>query len=402
MASVPTRWDRERNVKWRTPLAQPANGSPIVVGEKVLLTMAADAEGKRRSLHCFNRATGSEVWVRTVDFGKVLPTHVENPYCGTTPASDGECVVVWHASAGLWCYGLDGEERWHRDLGEFRHRWGYGTSPVIHGDRVILHTGPGARTFVAAYGLASGEELWRVEEPSHLPPDEAAQGRMWGSWSTPVVRRVGERDLVLCALPTRVVAYDAQSGDVVWWCRGISTERSNLTSASPIVVGDTCVILGAGVALAVAMDGAGDVTESHRRWRRELDLQNCSSGILAAGSLYVPDNLGMLWCLDPTNGETRWKKRIARGGVWGSVAMVADKLFLVSLKGTTVVFEPGDEAPAVLGENSLDETTAASPAFSSGEIFVRTYEHLYCIAEAMAGEDDRRTGRTAQSPNSFD
>ncbi|HCO27146.1 MAG TPA: serine/threonine protein kinase, partial [Gimesia maris] len=44
------------------------------------------------------------------------------------PAADGKRVVVWHSSAGLYCYDFAGKELWHRSLGEFEHIWGYGAS----------------------------------------------------------------------------------------------------------------------------------------------------------------------------------------------------------------------------------------------------------------------------------
>ena len=83
---------------------------------------------KRRRLMCFDRKDGKELWSRVVAFDKVMPTHKSNPYGGTTPAADGKRVVVWHSSAGLYCYDFAGKEIWKRDLGEFRHRWGYGPS----------------------------------------------------------------------------------------------------------------------------------------------------------------------------------------------------------------------------------------------------------------------------------
>ena len=119
----------------------------------MLVTSAEDKEGRRRSLYCFDAASGRQLWVRTVAIDKTMPTHETNPYGGSTPVSDGRRVVVWHASAGLHCYDLDGKEIWSRDLGEFRHMWGYGSSPILHQGRVILHTGPGKRVFVTAIEL---------------------------------------------------------------------------------------------------------------------------------------------------------------------------------------------------------------------------------------------------------
>ncbi len=62
-----------------------------------------------------------------------------------------------------------------------------GSSPVIVGDRVILHTGPAERVFVPAFDVTSGEERWRHEEPLDGNGERNSDGNYMGSWSTPVL-----------------------------------------------------------------------------------------------------------------------------------------------------------------------------------------------------------------------
>ncbi|NQT17362.1 MAG: serine/threonine protein kinase, partial [Planctomycetes bacterium] len=97
---VPLRWTSEENVRWSVALPGPGNnGSPIVTEDAVLIVVATD-KGRRRSLASYDRKTGRERWVRTVEFeGKEL-THSTSLYGGSTPAADGDRVVVWHSSAG--------------------------------------------------------------------------------------------------------------------------------------------------------------------------------------------------------------------------------------------------------------------------------------------------------------
>ncbi|MCA8990076.1 MAG: PQQ-binding-like beta-propeller repeat protein, partial [Planctomycetaceae bacterium] len=141
--SAPTTWSETENVLWKAPLPSPGNGSPIVSQGLVFVTAMEDAEGLQRGLYCFDATTGEKQWSRVVAFDKVMPTHKTNPHAPTTPASDGERVVVWHGSAGLHCYDHQGKEQWSQNLGEFRHMWGFGSSPILFEDKVILHTGPG-------------------------------------------------------------------------------------------------------------------------------------------------------------------------------------------------------------------------------------------------------------------
>ena len=198
---APLDWSADRNVKWKAPLPGPGNGSPIVSGERVFVT-CAEEDGKKRGLYCFNRADGSRRWARIVDFGKVMPTHKTNPYCATTPVTDGKHVVAWHGSAGLFCYDMEGKELWRRELGEFRHEWGYAASPIIYHDRVIQNCGPGDHAFVAAFDLKTGRELWRVDEPTDGDGRKRADGRPWarGARRSSFISMVRTRSSAACRL----------------------------------------------------------------------------------------------------------------------------------------------------------------------------------------------------------
>jgi outer membrane protein assembly factor BamB len=243
-ANYPTRWSDSENVLWSVAMPRPGNGSPIVVDDKVFVTSAEDVDGHKRSLFCFDAGDGKQLWTQSVLYKETMPTHKTNPYAGSTPASDGQTVVVWHASAGLHAYSISGDLQWSRDLGEYRHMWGYGTSPVIVGERVILHTGPGRRVFVVAFDLRTGEELWRHEEPLDGNGERNSAGNYMGSWATPVPIDSNGRKLVVCSMATRVCGFDVETGDVVWYCEGLHGERGDLAYSSPMIVGDLCVAIG--------------------------------------------------------------------------------------------------------------------------------------------------------------
>ena len=379
---VPVTWDADTNVRWKTPLSRAANGSPIVSGGRVFLASAEDEEGRSRSLLCFDRATGRQLWSRAVTIDRTMPTHGTNPYGGSTPAADGRRVVVWHASAGLHCYDFEGEKLWSRDLGEFRHQWGYGTSPVLHDGKVILHSGPGQRSFVAALDLRDGTTIWEVDEPAPVPPD--GKKRLVGSWCTPLITTFDGQAQIICGHPTRTVAY-ALDGSMLWSCEGISDHRGHLTYSSPIVSGDICMVRGGyeGPEIGMRLGGTGDVTASHRLWRHSKRPSNVGSGVARGGHAFVPDIDGHLVCVDLATGERLWRQRATPGQMWGSIVYAAGHLYVTNQRGTTVVFRPDPEKLDVVAVNALGEKTNATPAISDGEIFIRTHEHLFCIAREI-------------------
>ena len=138
--NLPTEWSTDKNVKWRIDLPARGNSSPVIWGDRVLVTQAV---GERRQIMCFARADGKELWTAGVTYSEPEPTHNTNPYCSATPATDGERVVASFGSAGLFCCDLDGKELWRRDLGNMNHMFGNASSPVIVGDLVVLNAGPG-------------------------------------------------------------------------------------------------------------------------------------------------------------------------------------------------------------------------------------------------------------------
>ncbi len=382
--AAPTRWGPERNIAWKVRLPRPGNGSPIISGESVFVTSAEDSEGKRRSLYCFDRKTGKQRWVRTVEIDRVMPTHKTNPYGGSTPAADGRRVVVWHGSAGLACYDFAGHKLWSRDLGEFRHIWGYGTSPVLFAGKVILHTGPGARVFVTALDLETGKTLWETEEPvDHKDEGRNEAGKYEGSWATPVIAEVGGRPTIVCTMPTRVTAYDLETGKLLWWCRGIRGPRGDLAYSSPIIQGDRCVALGGygGPAIGFRMGGSGDITDAQRLWRVEKNPQSIGSGVFIGDHVYRINAArpAPIECLDAQTGEVVWKSNAKDGICWGSLVVVGKIGYVTNQQGRTLVFRIDPQQYVEVARNELGERCNSTPAIADGQIIIRTFRHLICI-----------------------
>lgn len=377
---APLHWGPGKNVRWKASLPGPGNSSPIVSRGRVFVTCAED-EGKKRNLYCFDRWTGEKLWVRTVEFPAVEPTHRSNPYCASTPVADGSNVVVWHGSAGVFCYRFDGTKVWEKDLGAVRHDWGYASSPILHRGKVILNFGPGARTFLAALDLKTGELIWKRDEPGGL---DATDKRMVGSWSTPIVIKADGKDQILCSMPARVIACDPEAGSLLWSCAGLATEKVDMVYAAPVVSGGIGVVFTGwinGPTMGFKLGGSGDVTATNRLWL-EKQPQRIGSGVVVDGRFYIVNaGPGTAQCIECSTGKVLWTERLDGGESWGSVVLAAGRLYVTSRKGVTTVFRSDPEKLEVLAMNDLDEPSHATPAISYSQIFLRTDAHLYCIAE---------------------
>jgi outer membrane protein assembly factor BamB len=392
--NLPVKWSATENVKWKVPLPDAGNSTPVVWGDKVFLTQATH-KGKKRSLICFARKDGSKLWERMVEYAGQESTHQTNPYCSASPATDGKVVVVSHGSAGVFCYDLDGKELWKRDLGKCDHIWGNAASPVLFQDLVILNFGPGPRTFLAALKKSDGKDAWRVEEKGSKPEEYI------GSWSTPVVARVGGRTELVMSWPGTVKSYDPATGKLLWSCRGLEKDaaKDKLTYTSPLVTPEVVVALAGfgGSAIGIRTGGTGDVTDTHRLWRVTKNPQRIGSGVVVGDHVYATDEPG-LRCIELKTGKTVWQERVA-GGVWSSVVHADGRLYVVGQSGETVVFAPKPEFE-LIARNPLKEMTRASLAVSDGELFIRTYKHLWCVAEGKESRGAVSAGTTPRTPGS--
>ncbi len=357
------------------------------VGQSIFVTQADVAE-KRRTLMCLDRADGRLLWQAGALYEATEPTHPTNPFCSASPVTDGQRVIAWFGSAGVYCYDFEGQELWRRDLGLQEHEWGYAASPVIHGELCFLNFGPGKHEFVIALNKNTGEVVWKFDVPRPAPTPQADGEKpaldpdvCRGSWSTPLVIRAGERDELIVVLPERVIAFEPETGRTLWTCDGLGL----LIYSSPMW-GDGLVVAMSNygrVALAVKPGGSGDVTATHRAWQLLENKQWLGSGVIHKGRIYIDDESGIARSLDLATGKAVWEKRLpaarGNGSGWSSAVLTADeRLYIFNRSGDTFVLRANPEFE-LLATNSLGEPTNASPVISDGEIFVRTNQHLWCV-----------------------
>lgn len=384
---LPVRWSPTENVRWRVALPERGNSTPIVWKDRVFLTQAV---GTQRTLICFGRADGKVLWQRGVPTRHADdPTHSTNPYCSASPVTDGQRVIAWFGSDGLHCYDLTGRRLWTRDLGVQRHIWGYGSSPVIHGDLCFLNFGPGDRSFLVALDKKTGKTVWQHDEVSGYgkPADDDVRGSKdreratyIGSWSTPVLMPADGPPQMLLSWPRRLAAYDPRTGRELWTCSGLNP----LVYTSPVYEGETVVALGGfgGMGLAVKTGGSGDVTESRRLWHHPRTKQRIGSGVVHQGHLYIHNDPGVAECFELATGTLVWEQRLRGPGKtgqnWSSVMLAGGNCYTITQGGDCFVFKASPQFELV-AVNSLGERSNSSVVPAGGKLFLRTHEALWCI-----------------------
>ncbi len=389
--NLPVKWSKAENVRWRVPLPEAGNSTPVVWGDKIFVTQAV---GDRRTLMCFNRADGQQLWQVGVTTREKEPTHSTNPYCAASPVTDGERVIVSFASDGLYCYDFSGKELWKRtDLGRQIHIWGNAASPVIYQNLCFLNFGPGETTYLLAVDKTTGKTVWKNEEPggdagapppapkdAAADPKNAPRAKWVGSWTTPVIVREGDRDSLLMSWPGRVCSLDPATGRQRWTCAGLNP----LVYTSPLHANGIVVSMGGynGMALAVRAGGAGDVTSSHRLWHHPRSPQRIGSGVIHEGHIYIHNDPGTAMCLNLETGKEVWNERLkgesATGANWSSVLLADGKCYTITQGGDCFVFKASPTFE-LLATNALGERSNSSIVAADGALFIRTHKALWCI-----------------------
>lgn len=383
-SGLPRTWSATENVLWKTPLPEGGNSTPVVWGDQLFLTQAVEKEG-RRLLQCFDAKSGKKLWEAGTTYTQPELTHKTNPYCAGSAATDGEVVLAFFGSAGLFCYDLTGKELWKRtDLGKLHHIWGSGTSPVLAGNHVFLNFGPGETTVLYAFDKKSGRTLWQHKEPGGNSGE--AGGKNWlGSWADPLLRKVGSHYELFMSWPGRVCAFDPASGKELWTCAGLNP----LVYNSPVydAASEHVIAFGGygGMGVAVKAGGQGDVTASRRLWHLPKVSQRIGSGVLHEGHHYILSDPGIAECRDLKTGALVWNERLKGPGPtgqnWSSIVLSADGLcYAVNQGGDAFVFRASPEFE-LLATNSIGEKVIGSIAVSGGRLFLRSYQNLWCVGD---------------------
>jgi hypothetical protein len=230
--------------------------------------------------------------------------------------------------------------------------------------------------------------VWQHDEPGGKFGEGKSgedQRSLWvGSWSTPVVIKPGTSDELIMTWPGRVTSYDPASGKETWTCSGLNP----LVYTSPVVDDGIVVAMGgfSGSALGVKTGGSGDITATHRLWHKPKNRQRIGSGVAHDSHVYILTDPGIGECIDMKTGSPSWEERLkgpgAKADSWSSMVLAGEKLYVINQSGDSFILRASPKFE-VLATNSIPERTLSSLAPAYGNIFIRTYKHLYCIGGAV-------------------
>jgi len=365
---LPAQWTDD-DYAWRVALPGKGHSSPIGWGSRIFVT-AADNDAGQVILAAFDAATGDELWTRRFE-SPAYKMHQSNSLASSTPAADGERVyVAWvcQGQLNLAAVDHDGGEVWRRKLGPVDFRHGYGASPIVVDDLVIVSCDCEGDSFVAALDAPTGEERWRRRRASGID-----------SYATPAVWQATDgKQIVVASTAEGLVALAPGDGEPLWSLPDVFAARC---VGSPVVA-DGLVIAtsgegGNGRSFAAVKPPTG-AEEPTVVYELDRSLPQAPTPVVRGKLLFVVSDRGVATCCDLSTGKQHWTARIG-GNYFASPVIGGDKLYCVAADGAVVVLAADDEYN-LLGRHELGEPCEATPAIHAGRLYLRTEGSLACLA----------------------
>jgi hypothetical protein len=397
---LPDTWSPTENVVWKIDIPGLAWSSPIVWGDHIFLTTVASA-GKedapkpgfylgdwpaskaphRWLVYDIDFASGKVRWERQVsDVSPTLPKHLKNSYGAETPVTDGERVYAYFGNLGLYAFDMNGKALWSVPIGPFktRNNWGTSSSPALHRDRLYVVQDNDEQSFLAAFDTRTGSQVWRVARKEGT------------NWSTPFVWQNEVRTEIVTAGSDRVRSYDT-NGQLLWELSGMST----ITIPTPFSKHGLLYISSGYIAdpqrpaYAIRPGASGDISlkpgeasNAYIVWSSPTGAPYNPTPLVYGDAYYTLFDRGFMTSHDARTGkEIYGRQRVTAqaAGFTSSPWAYNGRIFAMSEEGDTYVVQAGPEFK-VLGRNSLNEMTLATPAISRGSLIIRTATKLYRIS----------------------
>jgi outer membrane protein assembly factor BamB len=401
---APVSWHvgRKEGVRWRTPIPGLGHASPIVWGDSLYVATSIggrpdaslrvgyygdiepvnDDTPHEWRVYALDKRTGSVKWNRTAASGKPkIKRHPKATHANSTMATDGERLIAFFGSEGLYAFDMNGNRLWSRDLGVLdagfyqvpEAQWSTASSPILHDDVVIVQADVQKNSFLAAFDAKTGRDLWRVQR-ADVP-----------TWSTPAIHHAGERTQVIVNGMRHAGAYDFKTGAVIWKLSG----GGDIPVPTPVVSDGVVFITSAHGTMApvyaIRDTAQGDIslkgdaaTSGGVVWSYLRGGAYMSTPLAYRGLLYVVTYNGILTAYDARSGEKKYTQRLAEGAVTASPVGADGKVYFANEDGHIYVVGAGPSF-RLLATNDMEEPTLASPAMSEGMMFWRTQRHVVAL-----------------------
>ncbi|HET9571753.1 MAG TPA: PQQ-binding-like beta-propeller repeat protein [Bacteroidales bacterium] len=359
-SEVPINWNGStgKNIRWKTSIAIGGNSSPVVWGDRIFLTGAAN---NKRVVYCIDRNTGKILWEQAVKQVPGSPsvqpkTSDDTGLAAPTTTVDEKYVFAIFGNGDIAAFDHQGLKIWSRNLGVPANHYGHASSLQTWGGKVFVQYDTTNGSKVMALSSETGKNIWTTARTNDI------------SWSSPILAKVnGKMQLILLANPN-LSGYDINSGKQLWSVDCMSGE----VGPSPAYGGGQVYAANEYAKMVAVNPSTGKIV-----WENSDKLPEVSSPVYYKGYVYVGTTYAVLACVDAKTGVLKWEYE-AKGGFYSSPMIASGKLYIFDTTGKAYIFATGGESK-LLSSPTLGEKVYATPAFSNGRIYIRGVRNLYCI-----------------------
>lgn len=361
---------------WKVKLPGIGHSCPVLWGDKVFL-LSADPKDATRYMLCHSAKDGRELWRKSFASEK-HHLHARSSYASCTPAVDADFVyVAWSTPAEtlLKAFDHDGNEKWSLDLGSWTSQHGFGTSPILYKDLVILSNQqqgdppkgavPG-KSRMMAFDRKTGKEVWVTDRVTRRV-----------CYSVPFIHQIGGKDQLIClSTGDGVYSLDPNTGKPLWSAKDAFSMRTvgSPITAGGLIFGSTGSGKGGNYVVAVKPGPAAEFA-----YRIETQAPYVPTMISKGNLVFLWFDKGIVTCIEASNGEVHWRERVG-GGFSGSPVIAGDKIYCISEDGELVVLAASKEYK-LLGRSPLGEASRSTPAIAGGRMYLRTYSQLISVGD---------------------
>ncbi len=406
-AGLPETWNAQKseNIKWKVKIPGLGLSCPVVWGDKLFITTAVseadttdykigvygsigsvnDTSVHEWKIYCFNKNTGEKIWEKTSYKGvPLLKRHPKSSHANCTVATDGKFVVTFFASEGLYCYDMDGNLQWTKNFGKLKAsffavpeaEWEFSSSPIIHEGIVIIQCDVLENSFVAAFDVKTGKELWKKSRNEHP------------GWCSPnVYEDEGKTRVVLNGYKHRG-AYDFETGEEIWRMSG----GGDIQVPTPIL-GHGMIYFNSAHGksapiYAIKTNAKGDIslkegetTNEFVQWSHPRSGAYMQTMLLYGDYLYNSRWNGSLLCYNAKTGEEMYKETLKMGMSFTSSPVASDgKIYITDDEGVVYVVKAGKDFK-LLAKNELNDICMTTPAITDGMMYFRTMKYLIAVGK---------------------
>jgi outer membrane protein assembly factor BamB len=406
---APESWNIEKKerVAWKTPVPGLGHASPVVWGDTVYIATAISSQqdaglkiglygdikpvedntSHEWRIYALDKRNGAIKWQKTAYTGvPKIKRHTKATHANSTLATDGERIIAFFGSEGLYAFDMKGMQLWSKDLGVLDAgfymvpdaQWETGSSPILHDGIVVVQADVQKNSFIAAFSAQDGKELWRMSR-NDVP-----------TWSTPTIHEVSGKTQLIVNGMRHVGAYDFKTGAEVWKLSG----GGDIPVPTPVVSDGLVYITNAHGALspvyAIKDTATGDVSLKDGASKNDYVVWSIPRGggymatpLVYRGLVYILTYNGVLSAYDAKTGDRKFQQRVgdATSAFTASPVAADGKVYVANEDGHIHVLKAGPVYEQI-SVNDMGESTLATPAFSEGLMLWRTQGHVVAIGSA--------------------